>query len=173
VKKNEEEEKRYFQDVKKVGVKSSPSLYQWQFFKSKNKIRICRIHCKHSASVERYWWVLFTLSLPCKYFAYTFNGASSDFTLGTWCMTDVIYANSARNNDRSCYEYPRIHQCTAITNGGKLHILGKKKQSLPTNFYKWIRSWIFSKEKDVMFGCWWEKDLGCALFGGAENKKLS
>lgn len=50
---------------------------------------------------------------------------------------------------------------------------GEEKKCLPTNFYKWIRSWIFSKGKDVTFGCWREKDLGCALFGGAKNKKSS
>lgn len=169
-----EEEKWYFQDVKK-DVKSSPFLCHWQFFlKAKTKSQ----HSEYTASIQLLLNDTGLYFLPYCYLAntliaYIFNGASSDFTLGIWCMTNSIYGTSARNNDKSCYEYPRIHKCTAVTSGRKLHILGKKKKSLPTNFYKWIRSWIFSKGKDVMFGCWREKDLGCALFGGAKNKKSS
>lgn len=123
-----EEEKWYFQDVKK-DVKSSPFLCHWQFFlKAKTKSQ----HSEYTASIQLLLNDTGLYFLPYCYLAntliaYIFNGASSDFTLGIWCMTNSIYGTSARNNDKSCYEYPRIHKCTAITSGRKLHILGKKK----------------------------------------------
>lgn len=96
-----EEEKWYFQDVKK-DVKSSPSLCHWQFFlKSKNKITTFRIHCKHSASVEWYWFVLLTLLLPCKYLLLIFlmePQVISQWEFDAWLIVYMVLQQETMTN---------------------------------------------------------------------------
>lgn len=80
-----EEEKWYFQDVKK-DVKSSPFLYHWQFFlEAKPKSQ----HSEYTVSIQLllndtglYFVLVCTCYLANTLIAYIFNGASSDFTLG-------------------------------------------------------------------------------------------